>query len=97
MSENVHPTKVSCTVVGCKALFNSVKDMKKHKVISPDHDYCSKCDEDFEDEERFLLHKIKSDRHIACVVCGVEFRSEGGCNAHIQQVSCCPDLTSNHC
>jgi hypothetical protein len=87
MSENVHPTKVSCTVVGCKALFNSVKDMKKHKVISPDHDYCSKCDEDFEDEERFLLHKIKSDRHIACVVCGVEFRSEGGCNAHIQQVS----------
>lgn len=81
------PGKVPCTVLGCSFSFNSVNEMIKHKVTSPSHDYCSKCDQDFEDEERLLIHKIKSDLHIACPVCGLEFKSEGGCKAHIQQVS----------
>lgn len=94
MPENSPPRKVRCTVVGCNGTFSSVKEMVKHKVISPTHDYCSKCDEDFVDEERLLIHKIYSERHIVCPICGVEFKSERGCESHIRQVSLYPRLPS---
>lgn len=61
--------------------------MKKHKEIVPEHEYCTICDIDFEDETRFLIHKIQDGKHIACPVCGIEFRSEGGRDGHIRQVS----------
>ncbi|PYH41594.1 putative C2H2 finger domain protein [Aspergillus saccharolyticus JOP 1030-1] len=57
--------------------------MNIHKI--QEHDYCQRCDEDFPDEERLLLHKITSVRHIVCPVCGVEFRSTGGRDVHIRQ------------
>lgn len=79
--------KVACTYAGCNLAFNTVQEMKKHKATYPNHDYCSKCDEDFEDEERLLLHKIKNDDHIVCPVCSLDFKSSAGRDAHIRQVS----------
>ncbi|OJJ37583.1 hypothetical protein ASPWEDRAFT_67784 [Aspergillus wentii DTO 134E9] len=76
--------KVQCTYADCPALFSSIQAMKKHKAQG-EHDYCSRCDEDFEDEERLLIHKIKSNKHIVCPICGVDFRSEGGRDGHIRQ------------
>jgi DNA-directed RNA polymerase subunit RPC12/RpoP len=58
--------------------------MKEHK--SERHDYCARCDEDFESEEHLLIHKIKSQKHIVCPICGCEFRSEGGRDLHVRQV-----------
>lgn len=61
--------------------------MKKHKEAEPLHDYCAKCDLDFEDEERHLIHKLQlENKHIVCPICGIDFRSEGGRDAHIRQV-----------
>lgn len=80
-------SKVPCSYIGCNLTFNSVQEMIKHKLISPDHDYCAKCDEDFEDEERLLLHKVKTPRHKVCCICGVDFKSEVGRDHHIRQVS----------
>jgi hypothetical protein len=34
-----------------------------------------------------LVHKIKSKEHIVCPICGIEYRSEGGRDAHIRQAS----------
>ncbi|KAL1849726.1 hypothetical protein Plec18167_005285 [Paecilomyces lecythidis] len=59
--------------------------MKKHKIADPEHEYCSRCDEDFQDEERLLIHKIKSNKHIICPICGSEYRSESGRDHHIMQ------------
>lgn len=59
--------------------------MDIHKIT--EHEYCERCDEDFPDEERLLLHKIISVKHIVCPVCGLEFRSSGGRDVHIRQVS----------
>ncbi|KAL4889522.1 hypothetical protein BDV59DRAFT_210311 [Aspergillus ambiguus] len=60
--------------------------MKLHKRDDPDHEYCARCDEDFADDEHLLVHKIKSDRHVVCPICGLEFRSEGGRDGHIRQL-----------
>lgn len=87
MTGRVQPARVPCTYAGCNFAFNTVQEMRKHKTNYPNHDYCSKCDEDFEDEERLLLHKIKSDDHVVCPVCGLDFKSEGGRDSHIRQVS----------
>ncbi|PYI02793.1 C2H2 finger domain protein [Aspergillus sclerotiicarbonarius CBS 121057] len=76
-------SRVRCTFEDCRRHFESLPAMRQHKLI--EHDYCSRCDEDFKDEECFLLHKIRSDKHIVCAVCGREFRSEGGRDAHIRQ------------
>ncbi|PWY90299.1 hypothetical protein BO94DRAFT_623106 [Aspergillus sclerotioniger CBS 115572] len=83
MSAASSSTRVQCTYKDCKRHFISHPAMNQHKLI--DHDYCSRCDEDFIDEECLLLHKIKSDKHIVCAFCGREFRSEGGRDAHIRQ------------
>jgi hypothetical protein len=34
-----------------------------------------------------LVHKIKNKDHIVCPICGIEYRSEGGRESHIRQVS----------
>lgn len=90
MTTPITPSKVRCTYFGCVRTFDSVRDMKRHKILEPDHEYCKACDEDFEDEERLLVHKIKSNKHIVCPICGVDFRSEGGRDGHIRQVSLSP-------
>ncbi|OJJ66956.1 hypothetical protein ASPBRDRAFT_78888 [Aspergillus brasiliensis CBS 101740] len=83
MSTQEPPTRVPCTYKDCNNVFNSEWEMKRHKVN--EHDYCNRCDEDFQDDEYLLLHKIKSDKHIVCVVCGIDFRSEGGRDVHTRQ------------
>ncbi|RAK79578.1 putative C2H2 finger domain protein [Aspergillus fijiensis CBS 313.89] len=77
------PTRVSCTYAKCGKQFPSKRDMDIHKIT--EHEYCERCDEDFPDEERLLLHKIISVKHIVCPVCGLEFRSSGGRDVHIRQ------------
>ena len=79
--------RVPCTYQGCDLVFPSVREMKKHKTLYPHHDYCRMCDEDFEDEERLLIHKLHPDNsHICCPICGMDFKSEGGRDLHCQQV-----------
>ncbi|KAE8355233.1 hypothetical protein BDV28DRAFT_163344 [Aspergillus coremiiformis] len=82
MAQRARPAKVCCSYSDCTLFFNSESEMKQHKSFN--HEYCNRCDEDFEDEERLLIHKIKSNKHIVCPVCGVEFHSEGGRNSHIR-------------
>ncbi|GES60038.1 C2H2 finger domain protein [Aspergillus terreus] len=85
MSDSAPPTRVRCTYRDCNRFFPSGKEMKKHKKDDPEHEYCSRCDEDFDDDEHLLIHKIKSDKHVVCPICGLEFRSEGGRDGHIRQ------------
>lgn len=87
------PKTVLCTFPDCPCRFNTIGEMKKHKSCAPEHEYCARCDEDFENEERHLIHKIKSNKHIVCPICSVDFRSEGGRDGHIRQVIC-PRLPS---
>lgn len=78
---------VPCTFDDCPHLFRTIYEMKRHKESDPEHEYCSRCDMDFEDDMRFLVHKLRGEKHIACPVCGLDFRSEGGRDGHIRQVS----------
>jgi hypothetical protein len=61
--------------------------MKKHKTASSEHEYCNKCDINFETEEHLLIHKIKSNKHIVCPICGIDSGSEGGRDRHMRQVN----------
>lgn len=62
--------------------------MKSHKKYSDEHDYCHKCDEDFEDFEAFAFHKIirPKEHGKACRVCGDEFKSLSGMRRHMELV-----------
>ncbi|KAK2785194.1 hypothetical protein FQN51_003937 [Onygenales sp. PD_10] len=77
--------RIPCTIQGCKETFASEKLMKRHKLDTIDHEYCRRCDMDFDDEVEFLYHKIKSSKHIACPICGIEFKSQGGQDIHFRQ------------
>ncbi|KAH8429479.1 putative C2H2 finger domain protein [Aspergillus melleus] len=79
------PSKVPCTFPGCSLIFDSPNEMIRHKILEPYHEYCKRCYEDFPDEERLLIHKMRSSKHIVCPICGSEYRSEGGRDAHIRQ------------
>lgn len=81
------PGKVRCTYIDCPQAFNSIREMKSHKDNFPEHHYCKRCDEDFHNEESFMIHKLKSTKHVTCPICGMEFNSEGGRDAHIRQAS----------
>lgn len=67
--------------------------MKKHKAKMADkvdgiHDfYCKRCDVDSADDTEYMIHQLTSQKHIACPACGVEFKSEGGRNRHVEIVS----------
>nr|KMM72107.1 hypothetical protein CPAG_08406 [Coccidioides posadasii RMSCC 3488] len=78
--------RIFCTFKGCYRYFPTERELIKHKKHTPEHDYCARCDEDFEDEESFFIHKLDSNRHIACPICGDEFKSEGGRDAHLRQI-----------
>ncbi|KAL4883389.1 hypothetical protein BJY04DRAFT_184549 [Aspergillus karnatakaensis] len=79
------PFRIPCSFPDCKFFFPDLKAMRRHKNADPEHDYCRRCDLDFESEEHLLIHKIKSDDHIVCPLCGIEFGSEGGRDGHIRQ------------
>jgi hypothetical protein len=78
-----------CTYPDCDASFLTEKDMRNHKKVSPEHDYCDKCKEDFPSHEDLANHKaFRPDVHgKACRVCGEEFKSTSGLKRHIELVS----------
>lgn len=86
MASNPSTEKFKCTFKLCFAAFDTVALLRKHKINTPDHDYCAICDLDFEDDGALLVHKIESNRHITCPVCSADFKSEGGQRFHIEQV-----------
>ncbi|KAF1945915.1 hypothetical protein EJ02DRAFT_509057 [Clathrospora elynae] len=77
---------VKCTYEDCDMSFDTEKIMRRHKEHSDEHDYCKRCDEDFDSFEDYAMHKIvRPDTHgKACRVCGDEFKSESGLKRHIE-------------
>jgi hypothetical protein len=84
--EPLRPFK--CTYKDCFESFDTEKDMQRHKKRSTEHDYCSKCNLDFEDPEEYAFHKITAPKEhdLACRVCGEEFKSISGHKRHIEKV-----------
>jgi len=80
---------VPCTYKDCSMSFDSIAEMKRHKKYSKEHDYCKKCDEDFESWDEYNLHKaFRPDNHgMACRVCGDEFKTMSGMKRHVAMVS----------
>ncbi|KAL4738621.1 hypothetical protein BDV11DRAFT_215771 [Aspergillus similis] len=71
----VPPPRVKCTYPNCNFRFQTDKDMKKHKTASSEHEYCNKCDIDFETEEHLLSTRSRATNI-----------SEGGRDRHIRQL-----------
>ena len=80
-----HDSKVPCTYEDCTRGFTKETDMKRHK--DDDHEWCRLCNVDCADDEALLEHKVQSDKHICCDVCGEDFRSDTGKERHMRQVS----------
>jgi hypothetical protein len=91
MTAFVEPTRIKCTYQNCDLHFDNERAMKSHKKHDDDHDYCHKCDEDFDSFDDLAHHKIfRPDTHNkACRVCGQEFKSDSGLRRHIELVSFC--------
>lgn len=49
--------------------------------------WCKICKLPFKTDGAFKLHKVNSDRHICCDVCGADFNSEEGKKRHRAAVS----------
>ena len=83
-------SKFPCTYIDCTLGFENEKAMKKHK--EKEHHYCRLCDEDCNDFDELLNHKLYNEEHICCCVCGQDFHSESGRDRHERQVikSVCP-------
>ena len=73
-----------CTYEHCTRGFMNKKAFKDHK--EEEHDYCRDCDKDYDNWDELLEHKMNSDNHICCGVCGQDFRSESGRDKHVRQV-----------
>lgn len=80
--------RVKCTYKNCTASFATEKEMKRHKKNAREHDYCEKCDEDFDCYDDYTEHKaFRPDNHQkACRLCGEEFKSDSGLRRHIDLV-----------
>ena len=74
-----------CTYEGCGRRFDDKKALKRHKEA--EHDYCKMCDVDFKDYEALHFHKMQSEKHVVCNICGLDFMSEPGRDRHAKQVS----------
>ena len=101
-----------CTYPECGLHFETIKEMKRHKVNEPNHNYCKKCDVDCADWEGLTQHKVNamqpflegrmrhntdaSPMHIACEFCGQDFKSFGGRELHRKQVSSSYFLAVRH-
>ena len=81
-----------CTYEKCSRGFMNKKAFKDHK--EEEHAYCRDCDEDYDNWDKLLEHKMNSDNHICCGVCGQDFRSESGRDKHVRQVRC-SDINSS--
>ena len=79
-SRHLHP----CPYKGCHDGFKTSGGLKAH--MKGVHDYCGLCNIPFADDDEYLQHRIKSERHMTCPFCGEDFRSESGCLRHIRQV-----------
>ncbi|RMZ70388.1 cyanate hydratase [Pyrenophora seminiperda CCB06] len=82
-----NPTpRVKCTYKDCDLFFPTEKIMKKHKKNDSDHEYCAKCDEDFDTYEDYAMHKVTRpyEHGKACGICGDEFKSKDGLQLHIE-------------
>ena len=77
-------SKFPCSYGDCSMGFQTKKAMEKHK--KEEHPYCDRCKEDFVDDEDLLNHKIESEDHIVCCICGQDFFTEGGRDRHERQV-----------
>ncbi|KAH7068075.1 hypothetical protein BKA63DRAFT_105670 [Paraphoma chrysanthemicola] len=87
MPAQLEPLKpVKCTYEDCYESFDTEKEMRRHKKYSDEHDYCYKCDEDYEDPEAYALHKITKPKvhDLACRVCADEFKTKSGLKRHIE-------------
>ncbi|EMD60479.1 hypothetical protein GGP41_000795 [Bipolaris sorokiniana] len=78
--------RFKCTYKDCNMSFDTEKQMRSHKKQSDEHEYCHKCDEDFESFEDYAMHKITRpvEHGRACRVCGDEFKSISGLKRHIE-------------
>ncbi|KAL8822420.1 MAG: hypothetical protein Q9191_006847, partial [Dirinaria sp. TL-2023a] len=76
--------KYPCTFKGCRFRFPNRGALVKHK--DSEHDYCTKCDLDFVDDEALHVHKMNSEKHIICPICGIDFKSEPGRDRHAKQM-----------
>lgn len=79
-------SKVPCTFKNCEEVFDSEQQMRRHKMQDQAHYYCVRCNVDCDTPAALFIHNIASSKHIVCPVCGVEFRSAGGRDVHIQTV-----------
>ncbi|EDU42988.1 hypothetical protein PtrSN002B_002288 [Pyrenophora tritici-repentis] len=83
----VEPTRrFKCTYKDCNMSFDTEKTMRNHKKNSDEHEYCVKCDEDFDSYEDFAMHKVSRpyEHGKACGICGDEFKSKEGLQRHIE-------------
>lgn len=79
---------VKCTYESCKLVFDTEKAMRSHKKHSDEHDYCNRCDLDFDSFDDYVQHKIirPEEHNRACRVCGEEYKSLSGLRRHIDLV-----------
>ncbi|KAL9624086.1 MAG: hypothetical protein Q9160_001608 [Pyrenula sp. 1 TL-2023] len=81
--------EISCTFTDCIRRFSSEKEMIRHKVDDPDHEYCKRCKLDFDTEEEMFMHVITSPRHeLACVGCRCIFARASLYMHHVETDDC---------
>ena len=81
--------KFPCINENCTVGFDTARALKMHKDEC--HDYCRACNLDFEDMNALHIHKLLTwEKHIVCPLCSDDFKSTGGRDRHIQQVSLFP-------
>ncbi|RMZ88744.1 hypothetical protein DV736_g4025, partial [Chaetothyriales sp. CBS 134916] len=73
------PELVKCTYDNCNFYFATEKEMIRHKKNDPDHFYCHKCNEDFENDTEYMIHQILSVKHTVCPSCGMEHIEKDQC------------------
>lgn len=78
---------LQCPYEGCYQRFKTERDLRKHKMRENDHEYCAKCNLDFDDWQGLVDHKASSpsSKHITCGKCGMDFGSLSGRERHIRQ------------
>lgn len=100
MATRLDPLRdVPCTYPDCAHSFDSIREMKQHKVDCSTHFYCKTCDVDCESWVDFTQHKVDAmapylqsskkkgtPKHIVCEFCGEDFKSFGGREIHRKRV-----------